>query len=161
MSLDGYIDDRSDQPLRLSGDADIDRVDELRASSDAILVGAGTIRADDPVLLLRSQARRDARVARGVEPRSGEGGDQRKRGTSSLARGCSRPARIGSSTYRQAALAGTRDRLGGKAQTSPTRAIQSDLNHILDDLAIRGVARLMVEGGASVLTPVPARRAGR
>ncbi|HEX5189453.1 MAG TPA: dihydrofolate reductase family protein, partial [Streptosporangiaceae bacterium] len=68
MSLDGYIDDRSGEPLRLSGAEDIDRVDELRAGCDAILVGAGTIRADDPLLLLRSEARREARIARGARP---------------------------------------------------------------------------------------------
>src|SRR5215469_10037235 len=68
VSLDGYLDDASDARLVLSGAEDLDRVDELRANSDAILVGAGTIRADNPRLLLRSQARRDARIARGVRP---------------------------------------------------------------------------------------------
>ena len=66
MSLDGYIDDASDQRLILSGPADLDRVDALRASCDAILVGAGTIRADNPRLLVRSAERRQAaRVAAG------------------------------------------------------------------------------------------------
>ena len=52
----GYIDDASDRRLILSGPADLDRVDALRASCDAILVGAGTIRADNPRLLpLRSR----------------------------------------------------------------------------------------------------------
>ena len=43
-------------------------VDAVLAESDAILVGAGTIRQDNPRLLVRSQARRDARVARGLPP---------------------------------------------------------------------------------------------
>src|ERR1700683_1415172 len=68
MSLDGYLDDASEQRLFLSGAADRDRVDELRAGSDAILVGAGTVRADNPRLLLRSQARREARIARAASP---------------------------------------------------------------------------------------------
>src|SRR5260370_42517416 len=63
MSLDGYTDDASAKPLRLSGDADIDRVDDVRASCDAILGGPRTIPADNPALLLRSQARRDPRPA--------------------------------------------------------------------------------------------------
>ena len=40
MSADGYIDDASGTRLVLSDKADLDRVDELRAASDAILVGA-------------------------------------------------------------------------------------------------------------------------
>ena len=45
MSIDGCIDDSSTERLVLSDEADLDRVDELRASCDAVLVGAGTVRA--------------------------------------------------------------------------------------------------------------------
>ena len=48
VSLDGYLDDTSDRRLILSNTADLDRVDAVRADSDAILVGATTIRRDDP-----------------------------------------------------------------------------------------------------------------
>ncbi|CAM5519544.1 dihydrofolate reductase family protein [Streptomyces fumanus] len=65
VSLDGYLDDTGPERLLLSGPADFERVDEVRAGVDAILVGAGTIRADDPRLLVRSAERRAARVARG------------------------------------------------------------------------------------------------
>ena len=52
MSVDGCIDDATDTRLILSNDADLDRVDEVRAGCDAILVGAGTIRRDNPALLV-------------------------------------------------------------------------------------------------------------
>ncbi|MFJ6076464.1 dihydrofolate reductase family protein [Streptomyces sp. NPDC093065] len=65
VSLDGYLDDTGPDRLLLSGPADFDRVDEVRASVDAILVGAGTIRADNPRLLVNSAERRAARVAAG------------------------------------------------------------------------------------------------
>jgi 5-amino-6-(5-phosphoribosylamino)uracil reductase len=150
MSLDGYIDDRSDRPLRLSSDADIDRVDELRAGSDAILVGAGTIRADDPVLLLRSEARRQARVARCLSPDPARvvisGTGNLEPGARMFTTGADRIVYVS-----RAALAATRDRVGSKADVADA-GDPVDLNHILDDLAIRGVARLMVEGGASVLS---------
>lgn len=65
VSLDGFLDDTGPERLLLSGPADFDRVDEVRASSDAILIGAGTIRADNPRLLVNSAERRAARVAAG------------------------------------------------------------------------------------------------
>ena len=63
VSLDGYLGDRTPR-LALSNDADFDRVDDVRASCDAIMVGAATVRIDDPRLLVRSQARRERRRAR-------------------------------------------------------------------------------------------------
>ncbi|MGW0967722.1 dihydrofolate reductase family protein [Streptomyces sp. NPDC002516] len=65
VSLDGFLDDTGPERLLLSGPADFDRVDEVRASSDAILVGAGTLRTDNPRLLVNSAERRAARVAGG------------------------------------------------------------------------------------------------
>lgn len=68
VSLDGYLDDASPQRLILSGPEDLDEVDELRARADAILVGAGTVRADNPRLLVRDPARVAAREAAGRPP---------------------------------------------------------------------------------------------
>ncbi|MCX4455178.1 dihydrofolate reductase family protein [Streptomyces sp. NBC_01340] len=65
VSLDGFLDDTGPERLLLSGPADFDRVDEVRAASDAILIGAGTIRADNPRLLVNSAERRAARIAAG------------------------------------------------------------------------------------------------
>ena len=68
VSIDGYLDDASPNRLILSGPEDLDEVDELRAAADAILVGAGTIRADNPRLLVRDPARIAAREAAGKPP---------------------------------------------------------------------------------------------
>ena len=65
VSLDGYLGDQTPR-LALSNEADFDRVDEVRASCDAIMVGAVTVRTDNPRLLVRSQARREERRARGL-----------------------------------------------------------------------------------------------
>src|SRR6201982_2304155 len=66
-AIDGYIGNASSR-LLLSNDADFDRVDSVRASCDAILVGATTVRNDNPRLLVRSQTRREERTARGLPP---------------------------------------------------------------------------------------------
>ena len=68
VSLDGCLDDASPERLILSGPEDLDEVDELRSAADAILVGAGTIRADNPRLLVRDDARVAAREAAGRPP---------------------------------------------------------------------------------------------
>ena len=52
MSVDGYIDDTNPQRLLLSNKADFDRVDQVRAESDAILIGATTLRRDNPRLIV-------------------------------------------------------------------------------------------------------------
>jgi 5-amino-6-(5-phosphoribosylamino)uracil reductase len=66
MSVDGYIDDTTPERLLLSNAEDFDRVDEVRAQSDAILIGATTLRRDNPRLLVNSPQRRAAREARGL-----------------------------------------------------------------------------------------------
>ena len=68
MSLDGCLDGTGEDRLVLSGPADLDRVDAERAAADAILVGAGTIRRDDPRLLVRSARRQAGRAAGGRPP---------------------------------------------------------------------------------------------
>lgn len=65
VSLDGYIDDTIPERLYLSNDRDFDGVDALRAECDAILIGAETVRRDNPRLWLRSEDRRAARIAAG------------------------------------------------------------------------------------------------
>lgn len=66
VSIDGHLDTRpGEDRLLLSNEEDFDRVDSVRASVDAILVGAGTLRADNPRLLVNSAKRRASRVAAG------------------------------------------------------------------------------------------------
>lgn len=66
VSLDGHLDSPGPERLVLSGAEDLDRVDAVRAGCDAVLVGAGTLRADRPRLLVRDPARQAARTARGL-----------------------------------------------------------------------------------------------
>src|SRR4051812_164717 len=68
VSLDGCLDDATATRLVLSGPQDLDRVDAERAGCDAILVGAGTVRRDDPRLLVRSADRQRVRVHSGRSP---------------------------------------------------------------------------------------------
>ena len=67
-SADGKLSSRRREQIAISGEADFARVDRLRAASDAVVVGVGTVLADDPHLTvkdeeLRSQRREDGRPA--------------------------------------------------------------------------------------------------
>ena len=65
-SSDGFIDDCTPERLRLSTPEDWDEVCQLRACFDAILVGASTVRNDDPSLRIKDSALRDRRMRQGM-----------------------------------------------------------------------------------------------
>jgi 5-amino-6-(5-phosphoribosylamino)uracil reductase len=150
MSADGYIDDASPRRLVLSGAQDLDRVDEERARSDAIMVGAQTVRSDNPRLLVRSAQRRERRQALGLPASPVK--------VTITASGDLDPAAAffaddGTSKLVYAALAavpGLRGRLSKQAEMIgvPDRA---GLPWVLADLGERGIGRLMIEGGAQLL----------
>ncbi|MEH0841133.1 dihydrofolate reductase family protein [Micromonospora sp. CPCC 205711] len=148
-SIDGYIDDATEQRLMLSNAEDLERIDGVRAGCDAILVGAGTVRRDDPRLVIRAERLRAAREAAGL-PSSpvkvtltarGELDPTARFFTVGDAEKivyCATPA-----AERTTAL------LDGLA-TVVDAGDPLDLQRLLADLAGRGVGRLMVEGGGMV-----------
>ncbi|MBB0229831.1 RibD family protein, partial [Streptomyces calidiresistens] len=150
-SVDGYIDTAGPERLLLSGEEDFDRVDAERAGCDAILVGAGTLRRDDPRLLVRSAERRAARLAAGrpehpakvVLTTTGDLDPTARFFTTGPAeRLVYCPGR---------AVPGVAVRLGDAA-TVVDAGDPPDPARVLADLAARGVRRLMVEGGGAMHT---------
>lgn len=151
MSLDGYLDDARDGRLILSNDADFERVDEERAQADAILVGAATIRRDDPRLVVRSVQRRQAREAEGREPSPTKVTVTHSASLDPTARFFttgSAPRLVYTS---QAGASLARSRLGEVATVVGAGA-QVDLGWVAADLHRRGIHRLLVEGGGITLT---------
>ena len=167
VSLDGCLDGTGGERLVLSGAADLDRVNAERAAADAILVGAGTVRRDDPRLLIRSAGRRAERRARGrpdhpagvtitasgdLSPAArfftrdaGEGGA----GAEGAGEGAAAAQRL---VYAASpAVPKLDDQLSGLAEVVDAGA-PPQLVAVLADLAGRGVHRLMVEGGARLGT---------
>ena len=65
MSLDGYVSPRPGMH-RVTGEAARERVYDLRAEHDAVMVGAGTVRVDDPLLTIRPHRTRVKPYARVV-----------------------------------------------------------------------------------------------
>ncbi|MEU9580050.1 dihydrofolate reductase family protein [Streptomyces chilikensis] len=153
VSLDGCLDDTGPERLLLSGPEDFDRVDEVRAASDAILIGAGTLRADAPRLVVRSPARRAERAAAGrpefplkvlvtgsgdLDPAAAFWGTGGRKAVYTTDRGAPRA---------QAALRGRKD--ADVVPVGPELDWRAVLEHLY---AVHRVRRLMVEGGGSVHT---------
>ncbi|MEV6480248.1 dihydrofolate reductase family protein [Streptomyces sp. NPDC051576] len=150
VSLDGYLDDTGPDRLLLSSPADFDRVDEVRASVDAILIGAGTIRADNPRLLVNSAERRAARLAAGkpeypLKITVSGSGDLDPTANFWHTGG----EKLVFTTDKGAERAG---RLGLTADIVPLGP-DLDWRRLLEHLhEVRGVDRLMVEGGGTIHT---------
>ncbi|MGH3428925.1 MAG: RibD family protein [Mycobacteriales bacterium] len=151
MSLDGYIDDTHQARLILSNDEDLDRVDEVRAGVDAILVGANTIRRDNPRLLVRSLARQGERIRRGLPPHPMKVTLTGRGDLNVTARFFS----VGDSeklVYASDRVApAVRETLADVA-TVVAAGEPIDLGVVLDDLGARKVELLMVEGGCAIHT---------
>ncbi len=151
MSLDGYLDDPGVRRLALSNDADFDRVDGVRAGCDAILVGATTIRNDDPRLEIRSSRRRADRRARGLGA-SPTKVTLTRSGRLDPGAQCFATGDGDKLVYCPSAVApGLQRRLGARA-TVVAAGPDVDLERVVEDLSARGVNRLMVEGGGTVNT---------
>ena len=144
-TADGYLDDNSPRRLMISTPEDWEAVLRLRASHDAILAGAETLRRDDPALLLRDAAARELRRARGMRP------DLTKVTLTHSGR---------LSPSMRFFTEGDADRYVFSEKELPelkgvAEVISSDssitASAIVTELEKRGVERLLVEGGASVL----------
>jgi 5-amino-6-(5-phosphoribosylamino)uracil reductase len=151
VSLDGFLDTPTPGRLVLSNDADLQRVDTVRADADAILVGAETVRRDNPRLLVRDHRLRADRRAQGLAEHPVK--------VTVTRRGCLDPGGRFFTTgggdklvyCASARVAGARDRLGHVA-TVVDGGDPVDLGALSEDLWCRGVRRLMVEGGGQVHT---------
>ncbi|MDN4613882.1 dihydrofolate reductase family protein [Leifsonia sp. F6_8S_P_1B] len=151
ISLDGYLDTASPPRLALSNADDFDRVDELRSHHDAILVGARTVRLDNPRLLVRSGERQERRAAAGRAPSPVK--------ATVTATGELDPSAAfftqGDTPKLVYCPRGDADRirarLGDRATVVPLGE-EVRMADLLTDLGERGLHRLLVEGGGRTLT---------
>jgi 2,5-diamino-6-(ribosylamino)-4(3H)-pyrimidinone 5'-phosphate reductase len=151
MSADGKLSTRERRQVKISGAQDFNRVDRLKASSDAVMVGIGTVLADDPSLTVKGEECRQHRKDRGVDEH---------------------PARIVVDSRARipldAAILHKGDGLrivavSEKADKKKIAALKQsatvivagekkvDLAHLMDELGTMGIQRVMVEGGGELI----------
>ncbi len=151
MTADGKIDTFERKGSAISSQRDRDRVDKLRAESDAVLVGGLTLLDEDPKLTVKSDALRAERVARGLEPNPVKVGvvtiADLKPDSNFLRAG---PAKVvifttDQTSNDQLAFLGSRG-----VEVFVHQEHRVDLIKMMETLKEIGIQRLMVEGGGTL-----------
>lgn len=150
MSADGKIATIERKQKKISGAIDFERVDELKASSDAVMVGIGTILSDNPSLTVKSAARKEKRFVNGIfenpvrivvdsMARTPVDADILKKGDGMRIIAVSKSAPLEKV-----------NRLSHLAEIITVGEKHVDLGKLMAELKARGINRLMVEGGATL-----------
>lgn len=135
QSLDGYIATHTGQSVWISGQADLRHTHQLRALCDAVVVGARTIRSDDPRLTTRLvEGPNPVRVVLDPDRRLGEAFQVFQGGPETLLL-CA-PERADVPRHGVATV-----------QPVPRGETGLDIAAILALLRARGLRRIFVEGG--------------
>ena len=147
VSLDGCLDDCSPDRLVLSSAEDWQEVYRLRASCDAILIGAGTLRADNPSLVLKDEESRRQRIA------AGRSADPIKVVVSGSGKLDPSARFFRTGDCEKIVVTEARD-LDPELEEQATvlRLEKITAVGILSQLALRGIEILLVEGGSQILT---------
>ncbi|QSG06991.1 2,5-diamino-6-(ribosylamino)-4(3H)-pyrimidinone 5'-phosphate reductase [Halapricum desulfuricans] len=149
-SVDGKLSTRRREQVAISGPEDFDRVDALRADSDAVMVGVGTVLADDPSLTVDDPDRIDARIDRGDPPQPTRViADSRLR--------TPEDATVYDDSAETILL--TSEAAGDAVADARARGVtvivagddRVDLSAAFDRLSARGIEQVMVEGGGELL----------
>jgi diaminohydroxyphosphoribosylaminopyrimidine deaminase/5-amino-6-(5-phosphoribosylamino)uracil reductase len=148
MSLDGKIATASGDSKWISGRESRDLVHRLRGRVDGILVGAGTVRADDPLLTTRPPGPRTP--ARIVLSSAG-----------TLLPGCNLLRTIGEAPVVVATLRGRGAQLrdqGCEVIELPDEEGRPSISALVLELGLRRMTNILVEGGAAVFGSLCAAR---
>jgi 2,5-diamino-6-(ribosylamino)-4(3H)-pyrimidinone 5'-phosphate reductase len=136
MSADGKISTKERRQVRISSEQDMARVKELRLSCDAILVGVGTVLADDPHLTVKGRPK-DVQPLRVVLDPNGK-----------------TPASARVLNDWAATLMVTLEKCPATwpgAQVIRLGSDRIDLVGLLDHLGKKGLGSLLVEGGGETI----------
>lgn len=143
LSLDARLAARAGEATPISGASAREEVHRLRAGFDAILVGSGTVRVDDPLLTVRGPVAPRRPPIRVVVDRRAS----LPPGARLLASAEQAPVWVFVSKEAYAARHGALESAGARVLAAPEAAGGLDLESVLTTLRREGVASVLCEGG--------------
>lgn len=150
-TVDGKVDTFERRGASISSARDKQRVDELRATSDGVMIGGRTMHDEDPGLTVKSEALQAARVERGLPPNPAKIAIASRLDLRPDCKFLSAgPARILLFTTAQTASAQLEMLRSSGALVHVTDGERVDLEDALRTLKGIGIQRLLVEGGATL-----------
>ncbi len=149
MSLDGKISNDRRERIRISSEEDFGVVDKLRAESDAIMVGIGTVLSDNPSLTVKSEDLRRKRLEEGKDANPLRIVVDSKARTPINSKILSKDAKTIVAVTETADMARV-EKLRYKAEIVVFGRDRVDLKKLLEYLYDIGVRKLMVEGGSEI-----------
>jgi 2,5-diamino-6-(ribosylamino)-4(3H)-pyrimidinone 5'-phosphate reductase len=151
MSADGKISTRERRQVRISGEQDFTRVDRLKARCDAVMVGIGTVLADDPSLTVKSEECRHFRRKQGWDEHPVrivvDSAARTPPDASILTKGDGK--RVVAVSKRADLL--KISELEKKATVIVAGEDEVDLCTLINELGAMGIHRIMVEGGGTLI----------
>ena len=151
MSADGKLSTRERRQVKISGSNDFGRVDILKAESDAIMVGIGTVLADDPSLTVKSPGLKETRLSSGKDENPIRIIVDSKARTPCDAEILHKGPGKRIVAVSKSADPKKVDELGKYADIIQAGDERVDLRDLLEKLAETGIETLMVEGGGSLI----------
>jgi len=151
MSADGKISTRERRQVKISGPEDFLRVDRLKAASDAMMVGIGTVLADDPSLTVKSEDLKRKRKEEGKDEHP-----VRVIVDSTARIPLSASVLCKGEGVRVVAVSRKADSVKVAELKNLAKVIVAgdddvDLRSVLDQLGSMGIRHLMVEGGGTLI----------
>jgi 2,5-diamino-6-(ribosylamino)-4(3H)-pyrimidinone 5'-phosphate reductase len=150
VSADGKLSSRRREQIAISGDDDFARVDRLRAESDAVVVGVGTVLADDPSLVRYDETHRTSIRGETAPPPARVVVDSSCRTPTNAAILAGDPE-----TYVLTSDAAPESRLTALRDAGATALVAGeervDLTDAFAAIETHGIERVMVEGGGELI----------
>ncbi|MBE0671210.1 MAG: dihydrofolate reductase family protein [Anaerolineales bacterium] len=154
MTADGKIDTFERRGSAISSKRDKERVDQLRAAADGILVGGKTLLEEQPKLTVKSEALREERVKRGVSPNPVKVGVATSVANADISPDSdfikAGPARVVIFTTSQTSIMKLEGLRALGVEVFVHESPRVDLNKMMVTLKQVGVDHLMVEGGGTI-----------
>lgn len=151
MSADGKLSTFERRQVKISGKDDFSRVDAVKADADAIMVGVGTVIADDPSLTVKSPEYKAGRVNKGLDENPLriviDSTGRTPENSEILHKGEGQRVIAVSNKASQERI----ESLNEYADIFVSGEEKVDLNSLMEALYDNGVRKVMVEGGGTLI----------